>query len=382
MNNDFPMDNPSATVPIAPPMEDKRFELPKQKSKILENSEIRQLTLQGFSTGLARAMTENNASFPLRIWVVDNSGSMATCDGHRMVETKKSSDVKMVPCTRWSEIQDTVNYHVQMSALLQAPTVFRLLNDPGARVGPQQFSVAEQGATMIESDVETARQTMQNSSPGGVTPLFQHIRDIRESVSAMADTLRRDGTRVAIILATDGLPTNEKGIGDSHVKQQFVDSLRSLEGLPVWVVVRLCTDDEDVVEFYNNIDAQLELSLEVLDDFVGEATEVYEHNAWLNYTLALHRCREMGYHNRLFDLLDERTLTKGELRDFCMLLFGNSMFDSVPEPEVDWEGFIKAVAGMASKENKQWNPMKKKMTPIVDVKKMAKMYGDSSCNVM
>jgi hypothetical protein len=113
-------------VPIAPPLEEKRYELPKQKSKILQSSEIRQLTLQGFSKGLARAMTENNASFPLRIWVVDNSGSMATCDGHRMVETKKSSDVKMVPCTRWSEIQDTVNYHVQMAALLQAPTVFRV----------------------------------------------------------------------------------------------------------------------------------------------------------------------------------------------------------------------------------------------------------------
>jgi len=55
--------------------------------------------------GLAEAMTKNNAIFPLRIWVVDNSGSMVKGDGHRFVETKKSDAVKVVACTRWAEIQ-------------------------------------------------------------------------------------------------------------------------------------------------------------------------------------------------------------------------------------------------------------------------------------
>ena len=71
-------------------------------------------------------MTQNNAAFPLRIWVVDNSGSMTKNDGHRMVETTKKDDVKIVGCTRWTEIQETVDYHAQMAALLQAPTVFRV----------------------------------------------------------------------------------------------------------------------------------------------------------------------------------------------------------------------------------------------------------------
>merc|ERR1712157_161158 len=104
------------------------------------------------------------------------------------------------------------------------------------------------------------------------------------------------------------------------IQQEFKDCLRSLEGLPVWIVVRLCTDEDSVVEFYNDLDSELELSLEVLDDFTGEAEEVYEFNKWLNYALPLHRIREMGFSHKLFDLLDERALSKSELMEFFVLI--------------------------------------------------------------
>jgi len=219
-------------------------------------------------------------------------------------------------------------------------------------------------------------------SPIGVTPLADHVREIRENIQTLEPSLLQDGTKVVVVLATDGLPTDSHGMADQRSKRQFVDALRSLEGLPVWVVIRLCTDDDDVVKYYNDLDSQLELSLEVLDDFIGEAKEVYEHNKWLNYTLPLHRCREMGYHNRLFDLLDERQLTKDELRDFFVLLFGEAQFDGVPDPQADWVGFITDLDRIAKKENKQWNPITKKVQPWVDVRKLNKVYGDGSCSIM
>jgi hypothetical protein len=64
-----------------------------------------------------------------------------------------------------------------------------------------------------------------------------------------------------------------------------------------------------LLKFYNNLDKQLEADIEVLDDFTQEAKEVSTKNDWLNYALPIHRCREMGYHSRLLDLLDEKPLS-------------------------------------------------------------------------
>lgn len=220
-------------------------------------------------------------------------------DGNRLVSTKGNS-VKMVQCTRWLEIVETVNYHAQLAALISAPTTFRLLNHPGGHIGPQEFSIAERGIDLhvIEEDLGMAKYVMNSSSPSGVTPLTDHLLAIKNRVLMDADELRSKGERVTIVLATDGLPTNEQGIGGIAERNEFINALRSLQGLPVWIVVRLCTDEAAVVSFYNQIDEQLELSIEVLDDFIGEAEEVYEHNPWLIYSLPIHRMREMGTPHR------------------------------------------------------------------------------------
>ena len=215
-------------------------------------------------------------------------------------------------------------------------------------------------------------------------------------------------------------------------------------------MVRLCTDEEKVVEFYNDLDGQLELSMEVLDDFIAEASEVHEHNPWLNYALVgsasilrtislllkafalealtigvclhrvfkpIHRLREMGYHHRIFDMMDERPFTHEELREYCsLLLIDKSPSDELPDPSADWyvvlplhvlhpceslaanicasstltvlvclirpcvlaahyrKEFSKTVKNLLARQQGQWNPMKKKVAPWIDMKKMDKMY--------
>lgn len=93
----------------------------------------------------------------------------------------------------------------------------------------------------IMQDVQNAKSVMNKCSPNGVTPLISHILEIQESIMAMAPELMDEGKRVAIILATDGLPTDAHGAHSELVREQFVQALRLLEGLPVWLVVRLCT---------------------------------------------------------------------------------------------------------------------------------------------
>ena len=90
----------------------------------------------------------------------------------------------------------------------------------------------------------------------------------------------------------------------------------------------------------------------------------------------------MGFSHKLFDLLDERQLTKDELSQFFLLIFGPDKFDGVPDPHIDWNGFVKCIDRMANGEKKQWNPIKKKLTPWVDTRKLHSVYGEDTCICM
>jgi hypothetical protein len=177
------------------------------------------------------------------------------------------------------------------------------------------------------------------------------------------------------LIFRDGLPSDDHGTSGQHEKQAFVEALRGLQGLPVWVVIRLCTDDERVVDFYNNLDKEVELRMEVLDDFLGEGSEVHEHNPWVNYALPLHRMREFGYHHPLFDLLDERPFTKDEIRMFCELLFGAAAMDGVPDAAADWKGFVACLVKLLDKESKQWNPVSKRVEPWINIRTLKRIHG-------
>ena len=78
----------------------------------------------------------------------------------------------------------------------------------------------------------------------------------------------------------------------------------------------------------------------------------------------------MGYHDRLFDLMDERPFTKSEIRDYCALLFGESNFDGVPDPTIDWKSFVSHVSRLVNNESDQWNPLKRRRKPWVSVNKL------------
>ena len=344
---------------------------------------------QGYTKGLCKALSESISDFALRIWVIDNSGSMANNDGQKLISDSRSEGLRSIQCTRWNEIQETVEYHSQMAALMKAPTIFRLLNDPGPNVGPQVCSIAEtrsddNGGDMIEKDLNLVRSIMAKAHPTGATPLITHINEIREQVEALEPMLRRDGRRVAIILATDGLPTNPPGFKIGNERENFTAAMKSLEGLPVWIVIRLCTDSEHIVNYYNDLDKQMELSIEVLDNYTDEAMEMFRSNPWLNYTLQLHRMREMGLQKRLFDVLDERPLTLSELHDYCIMVFGEDALMDVPSPERNFKEFCKAIKPLVKGEEKQWHPVRMMMKDLVSVDKMKRVYGDGGCmcNIM
>ena len=194
------------------------------------------LMKRGFSRGLSMALAANSQEFSQRIWIVDNSGSMQIEDGHKIATT---SDRKVVThtVTRWEEIQDTVLHHCDMAALMNSFTTFKLLNHPGPGIMSQEFSVCQQGGNVAD-EMRTARNTILRCRPIGTTPLASHIWEIHYMVRKMAPKLQRERKRVVLVIATDGLPTDDDGFIGDAVHEDFMSALRSLEGLPVWLVVR------------------------------------------------------------------------------------------------------------------------------------------------
>ena len=126
----------------------------------------------------------------------------------------------------------------------------KLLNHPGASIGSQQFDIGQMGPEMIPTEVSKAMSIMSRVRPGGVTPLTDRLNEIYTDIKSMMASLETEGKKIAIVLATDGLPTDSTGVSNTYHKKCFIESLRQLEGLPVWLVIRLCTDDEEVVVSY------------------------------------------------------------------------------------------------------------------------------------
>lgn len=90
------------------------------------------LTSLGLPSGIINEFKKSVTAFASRTWIIDNSGSMATADGHRIVHSASSTNV--VNASRWEELADTILWHGALATELGAPTEFRLLNPPGGSV--------------------------------------------------------------------------------------------------------------------------------------------------------------------------------------------------------------------------------------------------------
>ena len=186
---------------------------------------------------------------------------------------------------------------------------------------------------------------MRKTRPSGPSYLVEHLKEVYVSLERHSRELLERGQIATLIIVTDGIPTDEFGEEGEFVKNEFMDILQEFSNLPVWIVIRLVTDDDRVIDFYNSIDEYFanldcDLNVDVLDDWINEAKEVYEHNPWLTYALPLHLCRESGTTFGEFDTLDERPLSLKELQDMCTFLLDISPKEDNPDPRYDWESYV------------------------------------------
>lgn len=220
---------------------------------------------------------------------------MTTPDGHRLISY--DTTYKFVSASRWNELTDTLRFHANLSRSMSALSEFRFLNGSTVRIGNGNVDMG-------------VFSSMLDISPGGGTPLCRHIREVIAEIQRYEHILRSANQKACVVIFTDG----ESSDGNVAV------AMRPLQTLPVWVVIRLCTDDEKVVDYWNNIDKELELDIDVLDDLRGEAEEVTSLNPWLTYGEPLHRLREFGVPLKEIDLLDEAKLSIDQIRTVCSVM--------------------------------------------------------------
>lgn len=259
------------------------------------------LTAQRWPEGLQDTLIRNYNKILIRFFIIDDSGSMNTADGHKLITNSEGKQV-LLGCSRWSELTKSLQFHADLSKAAHAPSEFRLLNGaPPLMIG----NCSEDENTHYAQLKEAFDQ-----SPNGGTPLCRHIREVVGKIKSMEKQLRQSSQKACVIIMTDG----ESSDGD------IVDALRPLRNLPAWVVIRLCTDEDKVVDYWNSIDNELELDMDVLDDLCSEAQQVCALNPWLTYGDPLHKIRELGIPVKELDLLDECPLSLDQIRKLCYCL--------------------------------------------------------------
>ena len=323
----------------------------------------------GWPDGLSHMVANSIPSMPLRFVIVDNSGSMQSMDGSRLVPGP-GGRLQSIRSTRFQELAQTINELAAVAYGVRGPTHFHFLNP--CQYG-QFFGVACEFAppdgivTAIgtpEGDLMKLQQAT-TTSPGGTTPLTEALVRVDSMIRPHAHTLRAQGQKVAVIITSDGLPNDPNS---------FLHALKMMQhDLPVWIVVRLCTSEDSVVDYWSGLDHHLETPLDILDDLESEAKEVHKKNPWLTYGPALHAARVFGLQDRLFDLLDERPLLPSQVKEFIEKLLSCG---ALPEPEVDPKGFKQALEQRLKVHVQVYNAVSKTMAPWVHTNRIGKGGGD------
>ena len=309
------------------------------------------LASQRWTKGLQDSFITGLEKTPFRYFIIDDSGSMGASDGSILVEDRST----MVNCSRWGELTESMRFHVIAARESGAYTQFRLLNigDP----------LTITGANQTEDDkVSSTLMSLFSNSPNGGTPLCHHIRAVTQEVEMIkASGVLLPGMKVAVVIATDG----ESSDGD------VAEALQPLSRLPVNLVIRLCTNEQRIVDYWNSIDQKLEISIDVLDDLKGEGEEVQSKNPFINYCLPLHRFRESGFNIKEFDLLDEDRLAPEQMAKLLRCILGG---DIPNMPQLDWQGFQRVVSPLVESSPDYYNPVSRGKKKIVSMSTIKRLY--------
>jgi hypothetical protein len=326
-----------------------------------DNADVHEfLTSRGWSKGLREALLNNVAKTPVRYFVCDDSTSMESEDGKQFIG--EGTQKRIVRCTRWAELRETLKFHVKLSSLASVETEFRLLNSGlPVTVG---VSAADDAINVPQFE------SLLDQSPSGGTPLCHHVNEIVQNLTQLSPLLRKNGSKAAIIICTDGEPSD----GD------ISEAMRPLSNLPCYVVIRLCTDQASVIRYWNDLGRRLELYIDVIDDPISEAQEIaLSANNWFTYSEPIHRLREFGCPIKEYYSVDLKRFDHAQMKSLCCLIFGCPSSE-LPHPVDEWKHFIFKLSELNDAEGAVWDPVSKEPAKWIDMRRLITSYSPNASN--
>lgn len=157
------------------------------------------LTMNRWPKGLQLAVMKSCKRIPLRFFIVDDSGSMTINDGRRVLVTSDKNE-KLIQCTRWAELTDSMKFHIGLADAMGTVAEFRTLNTSRPILIGLGNDDGEAKVRAIENFDE--------EEPHGQTPLCEHITKVVVLLQSVASELRELGQMACVIIATDGLATD------------------------------------------------------------------------------------------------------------------------------------------------------------------------------
>jgi hypothetical protein len=261
-----------------------------------------------------------------------------------------------VKCSRWKELTTSLLFHAEVAHRGCIASEFRFLNNGApCEIG---FDLSQSS-----TDFNRLKSILTDGSPNGVTPLCRHINEVAEKIRQLTPALLKAGKKAMIVIATDGQASD----GDIR------NALRPLKHLPVWLLLRFCTDDEKVISYWNRIDLELELNMDVIDDFFGESQEIHKLNPWFTYGEPLHRIREFGVTLKELDNIDEKPLSSEERLKVCQLCLGR-VVESFPPPQIELKGFLRELERANMLIPRVWSSITEKNESWINTQELKKTF--------
>ena len=132
-------------------------------------------------------------------------------------------------------------------------------------MGTSILSVPGPTSESMEADVQLALQNVINAKTFGSISILERLREFTKRIQLIEKTLREHEQDAVCVFTVGDIPSDSSNQSSKIIKHAVVEGLLKFSRLPVQIVIRVCTDDEHVAEFYHNL--MSELPLVVMGEF-------------------------------------------------------------------------------------------------------------------